>query len=306
MSDYDTYDAPESDGVKDVRGAAVVAGEAQYALLGRVNYAQPICWWLSIDYSYLYSYARRGFQAPHEQQKVLTSLRAPAAKFRGLLRSVIARDNHFLHLTQSQYAWSYLVDRKHTMPSMLSDYTPRLDDITALPTDTRRGISYNATKAEYVTSGLARHLPDVEFVPIIGMTQDEVYDTLRRTRLYLDLGAHPGKDRIPREAAIAGNIVVVGLRGAAAYSADVPIPFSHKLLMEGAYEAQAARRISGILSSAKTAFADQAEFRARILREKDVFDEEVRAFFIEGVRGFDAGHSSDLARSFTVEQAPEL
>jgi hypothetical protein len=189
---------------------------------------------------------------------------------------------------------------------MVSDYTPNLESIKAAPSDKRVGVSYNATKAEYATSRLRRYLPEVDFVPIAGMSQSEVYETLKSTQIYLDLGAHPGKDRIPREAAIAGNVVVVGLRGAAAYSADIPIPFTHKVLMRKGYEISAARKLSAILESIPEEFANQESFRASIYQEKTIFDCEVRAFFVDGIQGFDSGHRLELAMPLDAEQIADL
>ena len=42
-------------------------------------------------------------------------------------------------------------------------------------------------------------------------------------KVYVDFGNHPGKDRIPREAALCGCRVVTNLRGAAAYREDVEL-----------------------------------------------------------------------------------
>ena len=37
----------------------------------------------------------------------------------------------------------------------------------------------------------------------------------------VDLGHHPGKDRLPREAALAGCVTVVGRAGAAVFADEV-------------------------------------------------------------------------------------
>ena len=47
--------------------------------------------------------------------------------------------------------------------------------------------------------------------------------------IYIDFGHHPDKERLPREAAIHGCIVITGLCGSAANSQDVPLPNYLKL-----------------------------------------------------------------------------
>ena len=63
--------------------------------------------------------------------------------------------------------------------------------------------------------GRAALPPGVRFVPIRDMTKAQVRDTLFDARLYIDFGHHPGKDRVPREAAIAGAIILLRAAGAA-------------------------------------------------------------------------------------------
>ena len=41
---------------------------------------------------------------------------------------------------------------------------------------------------------------------------------------YIDFGPHPGMDRLPREAALAGCIVLTIGEGAANFDKDVPLP----------------------------------------------------------------------------------
>jgi len=43
-------------------------------------------------------------------------------------------------------------------------------------------------------------------------------------KLYVDFGKHPGKDRMPREAAVHGCCIITGRRGAAGNPFDIPIP----------------------------------------------------------------------------------
>lgn len=47
--------------------------------------------------------------------------------------------------------------------------------------------------------------------------------------IYIDFGEHPGKDRIPREAAMRDLIVITGRDGAAVNDVDVSIPKKYKI-----------------------------------------------------------------------------
>jgi len=55
------------------------------------------------------------------------------------------------------------------------------------------------------------------------MSRDEIMSTLSASKIYLDLGTHPGMDRFPREAGLLGCVVMTNLRGSAGNDIDVPI-----------------------------------------------------------------------------------
>jgi len=60
-------------------------------------------------------------------------------------------------------------------------------------------------------------------VPLFGLTREKVIETLKETKVYVDCGSHPGRDRIPREAALLGCIVVTNTAGTAECFEDVPL-----------------------------------------------------------------------------------
>ena len=45
---------------------------------------------------------------------------------------------------------------------------------------------------------------------------------------YIDFGPHPGMDRLPREATLAGCVVITNREGAANFDEDVPLPSEFK------------------------------------------------------------------------------
>lgn len=286
---YEQYDAPEIENIRDIKGTAIVAGEREYPSLLKIQHADPICWWLSIDLSYLFSGSRRVFARHYDAPPdAYSRARDSAARLRAIYRQR-ANGDRITHVTQSHYAWAYIFDRMLAPPSMLSDYTPRLTEVGSYsrPRNARGGIAYNAVKSRHLVSQLSQRFPKGTFIPIENMSQDEVYSVLGRASVYLDLGAHPGKDRIPREAAMAGCIVSVGLRGSAGNSLDMSIPFAHKIDLSKDPLNRAQEVLNSIEDDRETAFARQAAYRHGISNERAIFDAEVRAIFIRGLRGFD-------------------
>jgi hypothetical protein len=60
-------------------------------------------------------------------------------------------------------------------------------------------------------------------VPLIGMSRPQLVESLKQSKVYVDCGGHPGRDRMPREAALLGCIVVTNTQGTAECFEDVPI-----------------------------------------------------------------------------------
>lgn len=70
---------------------------------------------------------------------------------------------------------------------------------------------------------------DIKWMPLAGYTPTEMAELMCQAKLYVDFGHHPGKDRIPREAAICGCCILTNRMGSAAYREDVGIPECYKI-----------------------------------------------------------------------------
>ena len=89
------------------------------------------------------------------------------------------------------------------------------------PSQKENLVAYNPTK-DRVTPLICAHFK-ITTVPIFGMSFHQVIQTLKRCKVYVDCGNHPGRDRIPREAALLGCIVVTNREGTAECFEDVPV-----------------------------------------------------------------------------------
>ena len=111
---------------------------------------------------------------------------------------------------------------------------------------------------------------------IEGMTKGQVSDTLARSTIFLDLGHFPGKDRLPREAALSGAAVVTGIFGASAFYEDVPI----KEKVNAMDPNDVAELLRWCLDNITMVHESQETFVKAILEEREVFDAEVKELFL--------------------------
>ena len=183
---------------------------------------QKCIWWMSVDnymkrYNAKVSYQYNGLWA------VIKSLIKRRVSF-----GYPSFDQSITHFYQSEYAKKFLEKCGVSNAFRLSDYLN--SSFLNLDTNTQRKdqVLYNPRKGFKFTQKLMEAAPDIKWIPLQNMTTEQVKDTLLQSKVYIDFGNHPGKDRFPREAAMCGCCVITGKRGSANYFEDIPIADEYK------------------------------------------------------------------------------
>jgi hypothetical protein len=188
---------------------------------------------------------------------------------------------NFRHFAQSQYASNFLQENGLSA-EMLTDYLSdeHVGERQLHTTNRLNRICFNPKKGMQVTRYLQDRFPQFEFIALENMTSAEVRETLELSKIYIDFGNHPGKDRLPREAALAGCCVITGRRGSAGWHEDVPIPDVLKL-DEGTqdFAEQFRGRVEQVFLNYDKFYADFESYRTTIRTEKSHFFEQVKLIF---------------------------
>lgn len=186
------------------------------------------------------------------------------------------------HLCQSHYAIDFL--QKSGVPnshiSYLSDYVNK--DYLGVDFDKKNKdniVVYNPKKGYTFTKKLIERNPDIDFIPIQNLSRLEVKNLLLRAKVYIDFGNHPGKDRIPREAALCGCCIITSKNGSAKFKEDVNIPDKYKFEDSDKEIAAISKRIKKCFESYPTIIKDFEEYRKTIKKEKAKFQEDVKIIF---------------------------
>lgn len=216
---FTSYSNPIANAVEDESENIVIVPETRIDSIKKYNNAQIYIWWLSVD-NY-YGSGRKKVDLPH---KVVYY-------FRDARNMKIFRNCQ--HLVQSEYAKLYLCHEKGVKKDriqVLSDYLNQMYLVRAISEEVQRenNILYNPKKGFEFTKLLIKEIHEYNWVPLENLTPVEIQNLLQRSKVYIDFGNHPGKDRIPREAAISGCCVITGKRGAAGNNIDVPIKPDYK------------------------------------------------------------------------------
>ena len=241
-----------------VAGDVLVVPETMGELIPRFyGHCQCVFWWLSVD-------------------NFFVADRYPLAILLKIFPKVI-------HAAQSHYAQDFL--RQQGVQSLrLTDYlnaefVTRFREDSALQETAARqfDIAINPAKGFDRSSKVITACSDLNFVLLERMSREEVINSLSSSKVYLDLGSHPGTDRIPREAALLGCVVVTNKRGSAGNQIDVPID---KELFKYAdekfgFEATVKEALLQILSSVEDSKSKQDRYVGWITEAKNRFNDEV-------------------------------
>lgn len=255
---YAGYGCEYAETIPDSPDSVVVVPEVAISFLAGYPTSHRVIWWLSVDFAEPYS----DHGSPDTDR----------------LRELI-RSSH--NLTQSEYARAEVARREGVATHLLTDYTVFSGGAGRLPDDHPASVAYNPLRGEELTRLVRVRCPHLDWRPIENLPRAGVDDLLRRTTVYLDLGFHPGKDRIPREAALAGCVVVVGRTGSAAYDEDVPLAAVYKVDLDRAPDEVAddvATRLDRIVADPAPHREAQRGYVEAIGREREVFGQEVAAF----------------------------
>jgi len=184
-----------------------------------------------------------------------------------------------VHWAQSEYARQWVAQRGASA-RLLTDYVRDeiLDRARALRDGPREDIiAYNPKKGLAFTQALMQVAPPSwRWVPIQNMSPAEVAQLLATAKVYIDFGPHPGRDRIPREAALCGAVVITNTQGSAGNMVDVPIPAASKFdERQPGTVPQVLRRIAQALADHGRLAAELQPYRQWIERQRQAFDDEV-------------------------------
>lgn len=260
--------------VDDCRNQIIIFPENLTKLTVNYKVSTKCIFWLSVDNFF----PRKGISRFRDFVGVFN--------LRNKRRSICALRT-FLHISQSEYASEFLLkngikssyvgdflndDFFYTANKNLEVGLTRLDQVCFNPAKGKRYIDY-----------LIKNNPTIRFIPIVGMTRDEVVATLAQSKMYLDLGLHPGKDRIPREAAVMGCCVATSRFGSAGNRFDVPIPDEYKFNVSKRALDSIPVTLDGVFCNFEVESKRFDDYRAKIRGEKEKFYADVTAWLNSGI-----------------------
>lgn len=240
----------------DREDSVLVLAETMLHYMDLCQKGTVMVWWLSVN-NYILTYKSLGKQNDWD------------------VFGLKSREN-LVHFVQSYYAKDFIYKcmgitnayyLKDYINSEILEYASSYGDICE-----RKNIClYNPKKGyEKLLAVIKACRKDIIWMPLNNYTPLEMAELMCHSKLYIDFGPHPGKDRIPREAAICGCCVLTNREGSAAYWEDVGIPESYKI-KDSDNVTYVLEKIYDLIDHYEERTQEYSDYRQKIRQEKEKF-----------------------------------
>ncbi|MBQ1901986.1 MAG: hypothetical protein II169_05500 [Lachnospiraceae bacterium] len=251
---YRIYVTKRAHGLEEIDqpGNVVVVPEGLSYSISVIKKARIFFWWMSVD-NYTESTGEEN------------------------LDSIIERSEY--HLVQSEYARNYIYNKNVSQDKILwlTDYINDMHGQFLYPVELRRDVAlYNPKKGYGELQPLMQYANWIKWIPLVNLTLEEEVILMQSSKIYVDFGEHPGRDRIPREAAANGCCVITNRRGSAGNDIDVPISSIYKYENPSQSMEEINLLLHDICENFKQHQDDFAEYRKIIKEQKTVFESEIK------------------------------
>ncbi|MBC8054578.1 MAG: hypothetical protein H7Y13_16080 [Sphingobacteriaceae bacterium] len=287
--EYSHYNLNVATLIEDDPQNVLVLFEAIFHKYREYTHCQLIFWWLSVDNFYtcsshflsLSDYLKLGFREWFYQfsKRIYRLAFQQRNTFRDNFTIKELSESRALNCYQSIYAQHFLLNHHFPKTLPLSDYINTefiTDDFSSGREDK---ILFNPKKGYAFTNKIRKATPHLKWVKLEGMTRHQLQEQFQTSKLYVDFGNHPGKDRIPREAAINGCCIMTNQRGSAKNFEDVSVPVRFKINDKKTTKEEIIALIEEVLKNYEAYKPEFDFYRKRILEEKKIFEMQVKAIF---------------------------
>jgi hypothetical protein len=257
---------------EDVANQLIIVPEIYPLLANQIKLAQPAIWWLSVD-NYL---ERRHTNFIRDKIRFFKRVLKGQRPFFGV-KQLSKRIHHYC---QSYYAFEFLSENGISSKKLYEPINQNFLDLDlskfSLGLNRANEILFNPVKGKKITDFLIKKFPNWKFTPLKNMTRSELSAKFLSAKIYIDFGHHPGRDKLPREAAIQGCCLITGILGSAQNDVDIPIPRKYKIDVTSlSFEYDFEKVVSEIFSNYNQSYQDFSTYHLDILSQTVEFRKQL-------------------------------
>lgn len=274
---YNIYDTSEIETLDDHPNNVIIIPESLTNYIFKFKKSKKIVWWLSVDF---YSICMKN---RHRGLKFYIS-----KYFKGQQEE---QEYHFenlpdvFHWAQSYRSYIYLIENHipENKISFVCDYVNPLflSESNQIKNLVKKEniIIYNPKKNNKDLKSIQKKSSKYTWIAIKNMTPDQVVETMKKAKVYIDFGYNPGRDKMLRESSVMKCIIISGMGGSSKYQQDLNIPMGYKFKYAKNELSKIIDKIEYSMINYDHAILDFNEYRNEVLNEELEFENQLQLFF---------------------------
>ncbi|MCW3160314.1 hypothetical protein [Chryseobacterium oryctis] len=277
--EYEHYQIPYTQNVENSPQNIIIFPETFSIFIWEKKYSkiQKVIWWLSVSnfFTSLKAWEENFKKKPITfKQKILGRIKLPS-----LENIKKAKVNHLAH---SHYSVEFLQKNNIQIIGKISGYMEDMFLTEKNYTLQKQDIvTYNAVKNKDFLENIKKITPEINWIPMINMTLEEVANCMKAAKVYVDFGHHPGREKMPREACLLDCCLIIGKEGSAFYKEDVPIKDEYHFDKTEKNIPLIIEKIKDCLLNYNSKIKDFKDYKADLLQEKEIFYKKIKEVFIK-------------------------
>ena len=280
-NEYQKYNILTTNIIEDSPQNILILPEIYLDWIYKYREIQIGCWWMSVDNRYKYSNSCSFYESFCYRRGLIAKVKLLRHYFEWPYRNItkdLRNDPRIIHFYQSHYAQYHLYKKGFLKIFPLSDYI-NTEFFSPKKTEKENIILYNPAKGWEFTKKLIKAMPNERFIPLKGLSREQLNEIFSRAKVYIDFGHFPGKDRLFREAAINHCCIVTGKEGASFFYEDVPLEKKYKFDVRKSSIPHITEMIHYIFQNYDICLSDFEYLKKSILKERESFYQEIRDAF---------------------------
>ncbi len=268
-----------------------------YLKLGlKYSNIQKVIWWLSIDNYF-------GFKFHYQNKKIIRSIiKIPFKlintfnkitnfyfgvftyhdylkvfyKFINLNQQKEIKQALF-HLVQSYYAYNFLKEKIKNLFFLYDFQNKKLLESSKKIKKKQNIICYSHKSNEFIQ--LLKKSSNNKFIELKGFSSKDIIKIFNKTKVYIDFGYHPGKDKMPREAVLFNNCIIANFKGSASNKFDIPIANKFKFKLKYNEIDKINFTIKKFFNNYNVEIKNFDNYKKKVLNEEQVFKKQLLDIF---------------------------
>ena len=259
---------------------------------------QKIIWWLSVDnyFGYKFHYQNKKIirsiiKIPFNIIKIfnkITNFYFGVFTYQDYLKifynfSNLSQQEEIkqasTHLMQSYYAYDYLKDKIKNSYFLFDFQNKKLLKSSKGFNKKENLVCYSHKSNNFIN--LLNKLSNTKFIELKGFTSQQIIKIFKKSKIYIDFGYHPGKDKMPREAVLFNNCIITNNKGSAKNKFDIPIKNQFKFKQNYNELDIINSLIEILLKNYKKEVRKFSNYKKKVLDEEKVFKKQLLNIFVK-------------------------